>query len=115
MKLKPTEPRWTVNGNDYNPDLNKKPTENLEQLAKRFSKRMDQVLSKRDKLTEQPEEWLKVDAQVHYLRGCIDVVEYLATGKLPNDGNHDGMKSHAPHKSALQFKEKQNFIPRSDA
>ena len=73
-----------------------KQTENYEQLLERFTKRFDQVLKKRDELTEQPEEWLKVDAQLHYLRGCKDTVEYLMTGKLPNDGNHDGMKDHKP-------------------
>ncbi len=45
-----------------------KPTETYEQLLKRFNKR----------------------------KGCIDTVEYLLTGKLPNDGNHDGMKPHKP-------------------
>ena len=73
-----------------------KQTETYEQLMTRFTKRLDQVLSKRDTLVEQPEEWLKVDAQVHYLRGCKDTVEYLMTGQLPKDGNHDGMKSHKP-------------------
>ena len=73
-----------------------KQTENLEQLLERFTKRFDQVLKKRDGLVEQPEEWLKVDAQLHYLRGCKDTIEYLMTGKLPNDGNHDGMKHHKP-------------------
>ena len=73
-----------------------KQTENYEQLLERFTKRFDQVLKKRDELTEQPEEWLKVDAQLHYLRGCKDTVEYLMTGKLPNDGNHDGMAHHKP-------------------
>ena len=42
-----------------------KPTENYEQLLARFTKRMDQVMIKRNGLVEQPEEWLKVDAQVH--------------------------------------------------
>ena len=73
-----------------------KQTETYEQLITRFTKRLDQVLSKRDTLVEQPEEWLKGDAQVHYLRGCKDTVEYLMTGQLPKDGNHDGMKSHKP-------------------
>ena len=73
-----------------------KQTETYEQLITRFTKRLDQVLSKRDTLVEQPEEWIKVDAQVHYLRGCKDTVEYLMTGQLPKDGNHDGMKSHKP-------------------
>ena len=73
-----------------------KQTENYEQLLERFTKRFDQVLKKRDGLVEQPEEWLKVDAQLHYLRGCKDTVEYLMTGQLPKDGNHDGMKNHQP-------------------
>ena len=73
-----------------------KQTETYEQLITRFTKRLDQVLSKRDTLVEQPEEWLKVDAQVHYLRVCKDTGEYLMTGQLPKDGNHDGMKSHKP-------------------
>ena len=99
--MKQTEPRFTVDGNKYNSDLHKKPTENLEQLTERFTKRLKQIDPK-DK------------ERVSYLQGCIDVVEYLATGKLPNDGNHDGMKPHDPNKSALQFKEKVSFIPRSD-
>ena len=39
--------------------------------------------------------------RVSYLKGCIDTVDYLATGKLPNDGNHDGMKNHRPRHSQL--------------
>ena len=73
-----------------------KQTETYEQLLVRFTKRLEQVTKTRDGLVEQPEEWLKVDAQLHYLRGCKDTVEYLMTGKLPNDGNHDGMKHHKP-------------------
>ena len=98
--MKPTnEPRFTPDGNEYNPDLHKKPTENLEQLMQRFTKRLKQVDPK-DK------------ERVSYLQGCIDVVEYLATGKLPNDGNHDGMKPHKPNKSYLTFQEKVDFDPR---
>ena len=40
----------------------------------------------------------KVKEQLDYLRGCKDTIEYLMTGKLPNDGNHDGMKNHQPVK-----------------
>ena len=65
----------------------------------RFTKRLKQVDPK-DK------------ERVSYLQGCIDVVEYLATGKLPNDGNHDGMKPHKPNKSYLTFQEKVDFDPR---
>ena len=35
--MKQTEVRWTVNGNDYNPDLHKKPTDNLETLMKELT------------------------------------------------------------------------------
>ena len=107
--MKENKTRWTVNGNDYNPDLNKKPTENLEQLMKRFTKRLKQIESKEAQTTA---EYDKINEQVHYLRGCIDVVEYLMTGKLPSDGNHDGMKPHKPNKSSLTFQEKVIFTPK---
>ena len=60
-----------------------KTTESYEQLLKRFTKRITQVA---------PED----KERVSYLKGCIDTVEYLMTGKLPRDGNHDGMKDHSP-------------------
>ena len=94
-----TEPRWTVDGNDYNPDLHKKPTDNLETLMKELTETLEDT-SPESKET------------VAYLLGCRDIVEYLATGKLPSDGNHDGMKPHDPNKSALQFKDKVDFDPR---
>ena len=98
--MKPTdEPRFTVDGNKYNPDLHAKPTENLQQLKERFTKRLEQVSVE--------------DAETRaYLLGCLDVVEYLATGKLPSDGNHDGMKAHKPNNSYLTFQEKVDFDPR---
>ena len=65
-----------------------KQTENLEQLLERFTKRIVQVEAK--------EQTDKTVEQLHYLRGCKDTVVYLMTGKLPNDGNHDGMKDHKP-------------------
>ena len=65
-----------------------KPTENYEQLLERFTKRMSQIEAK--------EQTDKTVEQLHYLRGCKDTVVYLMTGKLPNDGNHDGMKDHKP-------------------
>ena len=70
-----------------------KPTENYEQLLVRFTKRMEQISSKNPSTTE---EYDKVNAQLHYLRGCKETIEYLMSGKLPNDGNHDGMKNHKP-------------------
>ena len=60
-----------------------KTTENYEQLLARFTKRLAQT---------NPED----KERVSYLKGCIDSVEYLMTGKLPRDGNHDGMKDHSP-------------------
>ena len=71
-----------------------KPTENYEQLLARFTKRMSQVESKFP--TSNTVESEKLDNQLHYLRGCKDTIEYLMTGKLPNDGNHDGMAHHKP-------------------
>ena len=60
-----------------------KKTESYEQLLKRFTKRISQV---------DPED----KERVSYLKGCIDTVQYLMTGKLPRDSNHDGMKDHQP-------------------
>ena len=65
-----------------------KQTENLQQLMERFNKRLNQT---------NPDD----KERVSYLKGCIDTVDYLATGKLPNDGNHDGMKNHRPRHSQL--------------
>ena len=65
-----------------------KQTENLQQLMERFTKRLNQT---------NPDD----KERVYYLKGCIDTVDYLATGKLPNDGNHDGMKNHRPRHSDL--------------
>ena len=65
-----------------------KQTENLQQLMERFTKRLKQV---------DPDD----KERVSYLKGCIDTVDYLSTGKLPNDGNHDGMKNHRPRHSQL--------------
>ena len=65
-----------------------KQTENLQQLMERFTKRLKQI---------DPDD----KERVSYLKGCIDTVDYLATGKLPNDGYHDGMKNHRPRHSQL--------------
>ena len=70
-----------------------KPTENYEQLLARFTKRIDQIKSKEASTSS---EYHKINEQLHYLRGSKDTIEYLMTGKLPNDGNHDGMKNHKP-------------------
>ena len=70
-----------------------KPTENYEQLLERFTKRIKQISTQKPVNTVEAE---KVKEQLDYLRGCKDTIEYLMTGKLPNDGNHDGMKHHKP-------------------
>jgi len=70
-----------------------KPTENYEQLLVRFTKRIEQLKGKE---VATPREMEKINEQLHYLRGCKETIEYLMTGKLPNDGNHDGMKHHRP-------------------
>ena len=64
-----------------------KPTENLEQLFERFTKRMNQISEQVPMNTVEAE---KQKSQLDYLRGCKDTVDYLMTGKLPRDGNHDG-------------------------
>ena len=73
-----------------------KETENYEQLLSRFTKRTEQLEGKQFQLADSHEEWLKIDNQLHYLRGCKETIEYLMSGKLPNDGNHDGMNNHRP-------------------
>ena len=70
-----------------------KPTENYEQLLARFTKRIAQIKEQTPANTVEGE---KIKGQLDYLRGCKDTIEYLMTGKLPNDGNHDGMKHHKP-------------------
>ena len=72
-----------------------KPTENYEQLLERFTKRIKQVGSQTSANTVEAE---KIKEQLDYLRGCKDTIEYLMTGKLPNDGNHNGMKDHKQRK-----------------
>ena len=71
-----------------------KQTENYEQLLVRFTKRMEQIKAKFP--VPNTVEAEKVKEQLDYLRGCKDTIEYLMTGKLPNDGNHDGMADHRP-------------------
>ena len=90
-----TEPRFTVDGNDYNPDLHKKPTENLETLMKSLTEMLDDT-SQENKET------------IAYLLGCRDIVDYLRTGKLPSEKNYTPIKT----KPGLKFLEKVTFVPR---
>ena len=71
-----------------------KPTENYEQLLARFTKRIKQLSEEQGKLDDSYDKWIKLNEQLSYLQGCLDTVQYLMSGTLPNDGNHDGMKNH---------------------
>ena len=95
MKLRPTEPRFTVDGNKYSPDLHKKPTDNLETLMKELTETLEDT-SPENKET------------IAYLLGCRDIVDYLRTGKSPSEKNYTPIKTDP----ALQFKEKVTFTPR---
>mgnify|MGYP001193745887 CR=1 FL=1 len=93
--MKQTETRWTVDGNKYNIDLHRKPTENLEQLMKGLTKKLEET-SPENKET------------IAYFLGCRDIIDYLASGKLPGDKNREPIKTDP----ALQFKDKVTFVPR---
>jgi len=89
------ETRWTVDGNDYNPDLHRKPTENLDTLMKELTNTLEDT-SPENKET------------IAYLLGCRDIVDYLRTGKLPSEKNYTPIKT----QPGLKFQEKVTFIPR---
>jgi hypothetical protein len=72
-----------------------KQTENYEQLLERFTKRIKQISAQTPSNIVEAD---KISGQLHYLRGCKETIEYLMTGQLPNDGNHDGMAHHKPVK-----------------
>ena len=73
-----------------------KPTENYEQLIERFTKRTAQLTARADELYDSYSEYVKIQEDLTRLVGSLQAVEYLAYGKLPGDGNHDGMKDHQP-------------------
>ncbi len=73
-----------------------KPTENYEQLIIRFTKRTMQLTARKQELQESYDEYLKITKDLTRLEGSMQAVQYLAYGKLPGDGNHDGMKDHTP-------------------
>jgi len=90
-----TEPRFTVDGNQYARDLHKKPTDNLETLMEELTKRLEETDSEKKET-------------IAYLLGCRDIVDYLRTGKLPSEKNYTPIKTD----TGLQFQEKVTFIPR---
>ena len=75
-----------------------KTTENYEQLLQRFTKRVTQLETEQEWLRSAYDRWIELDKQLERLEGSIQAIEYCAFGKLPGDGNHDGMKNHIPVK-----------------
>ena len=73
-----------------------KPTENYEQLLERFNKRTEQLVDRLQELQDAYYEYQRIESDLIRLEGSMQAVEYLAYGKLPGDGNHDGMKDHKP-------------------
>ena len=73
-----------------------KKTENYEQLLQRFTKRVTQLETEQEGLRSAYDRWIELDKQLERLEGSIQAIEYCAFGKLPGDGNHDGMKDHKP-------------------
>ena len=73
-----------------------KQTENYEQLLERFNKRTAQLSERADELYGAYTEYVQIQKDLDRLQGSLQAVEYLAYGKLPGDGNHDGMKDHKP-------------------
>ena len=73
-----------------------KPTENPEQLLARFEKRIKQLTARQDEIKGWYDEYIKLEKDLRRLQGSVDAVTYIATGKLPGDGNHGGMKDHKP-------------------
>ena len=75
-----------------------KKTENYEQLLQRFTKRVNQLETEQEGLRSAYDRWIELEKQLERLEGSIQAIEYCAFGKLPGDGNHDGMKDHKPAK-----------------
>ena len=75
-----------------------KKTESYEQLLQRFTKRVSQLETEQEGLKTAYDRWIELEKQLERLEGSIQAIEYCAFGKLPGDGNHDGMKDHKPLK-----------------
>lgn len=73
-----------------------KETENYEQLIERFTKRTSQLTKRAEELQSAYDEYVKIQRDLNRLVGSFQAVEYLSYGKLPGDGNHDGIKDHKP-------------------
>ena len=73
-----------------------KKTEDYDQLLVRINKRKEKLNKEQETFRVAHEKWVHLDERLSYLLGCIDTITYLKTGKMPSDGNHDGMKDHQP-------------------
>ena len=73
-----------------------KETETPEMLLARFDKRIQQLTARQQEIKGWYDEYVKLEKDLQRLQGSVDAVTYIATGKLPGDGNHDGMKDHKP-------------------
>ena len=73
-----------------------KPIESAEQLIERFTKRTMQLSQRKQELQEAYDEYVKLERDLTRLEGSMQAIEYVAFGKLPGDGNHNGMKDHSP-------------------
>jgi|TARA_B100000085_G_scaffold222463_1_gene207531 cell shape-determining protein MreC len=73
-----------------------KSTESSEQLIQRFTKRTMQLTARKQELQEAYDEYVKLEKDLTRLEGSMQAIEYVAFGKLPGDGNHDGMRDHSP-------------------
>jgi len=74
-----------------------KAVESNQQLIERFTKRTKQLQTRLEELQESYDEYVKLEGDLKRLEGSMQVVQYLEFGRLPGDGNHDGMKDHKPH------------------
>jgi hypothetical protein len=74
-----------------------KPVESNQQLIDRFVKRTKQLQTRLEELQESYDEYVKIEGDLKRLEGSMQVVQYIEFGRLPGDGNHDGMKEHKPH------------------
>ncbi len=73
-----------------------KQTESPEQLIQRFTKRTMQLSQRKQELQSAYDEYVKLERDLTRLEGSLQAIEYVAFGKLPGDGNHNGMKDHSP-------------------
>ena len=73
-----------------------KQTESSEQLIQLFTKRTIQLSQRKQELQSAYDEYVKLERDLTRLEGSMQAIEYVAFGKLPGDGNHNGMKDHSP-------------------